>query len=655
LCIFVKFALFNYSLTSILKKFNIYRVSAVTPELRIANPNFNAEVICNVLNKNKSDLFVFPELSISGYSCMDLFFQNTLLENCYKAVDKIVKESRKIKSLIVIGSPVHSANKLFNAALVIAGGKILGAVPKTYLCNSNEYYEERWFTSSFDTDIKEIEINSEIVPFGNDLIFSDKNNPMMKFALEICEDLWAPIPPSNYAAVNGALIIANLSASNEYLGKSEYRNDTVKMQSGRLISAYVYAASGVWESTSDTIFSGASMIYENSVLMSSCKSFSFNTEICSADIDIEKLYNDRMKNNTFAGSKTDKSFRNILFDIKFENYTDILRKISQTPFIPDNESQITSVCSKIIEIQSSALIRRMKHINIKDVVLGISGGLDSTLALLTVYNSFKKSDINMSGIHAVSMPGFGTGKRTKSNAEELANLLGVNFKEIPIINSVSVHFDDIGHDKSKTDIVYENAQARRRTHILMDIANSVKGIVIGTGDLSESALGWCTYGGDHLSMYGVNAGIPKTLVKYVIGWYAEYVFNGRISEILDDIINTPVSPELLPPDESGDISQITEELVGPYVLNDFFLYHFIRHSFSAEKIVFLAETAFKGVYDRTYIANAYNDYIKRFFVNQFKRNSVPDSIKVGTVSLSQRAEWRMASDCDYSSWLINIK
>jgi len=632
-------------------KFGIYRVAACSPELKVANPMFNADEICKIISKDDAALYVFPELCITGYSCQDLFFQKSLMDATVLAINTIVELSNKLNSIIIIGAPVYSYNRLYNAALIISDGSILGVVPKTYLCNSNEYYEERWFASSFERFSDNIQIGEYNCPFGEDLIFENICDSKFKFGVEICEDMWAPIPPAANLVLNGAVVIANLSASNEYLGKSSYRENNLKMHSGRLLSANIYAASGLNESTSDTVFSGKSMIFENAEKLASTKPLSFKSEVCYADIDLEKLINERIKNNTFSGSRPQKKCRIIYFDLENRQYNWLLRKLSPTPFVPDDISLRNSVCSEIIELQVSALSRRLKHINMQNVVIGISGGLDSTLALLVTYNTFQKLNLNLSGIIAVTMPGFGTTDRTKTNAQKLCEMLGITLLEIPINDSVRLHFQDIGHDETNKNVVYENAQARRRTHILMDLANKYNGIVIGTGDLSESALGWCTFNGDHISMYGINSGVPKTLVKYLVEWFSTEIFNNEVSSVLTDIINTPISPELLPPDLNDKIIQETEIAIGPYLLHDFFLYYTVRHNFNKEKILYFAEIAFENKFTKEYIQNTLHIFYKRFFNNQFKRNAVPDGPKIGTVALSPRADWRMPSDANYEAWI----
>lgn len=635
------------------EQFGFYRVAAASPELRIANPEFNTEEICKIIENNDAGVFVFPELSLSGYSCQDLFFQSKLLNDVLKSIDKICKISKKSKSLIIVGAPLKQDNKLFNTAVIITNGEIAGVVPKTHLCNYSEYYEERWFNSESERNSDTIMINGKNVPFGTDLIFENNFDNNFKLGIEICEDMWSPQPPASWLSTGGATVIANLSASNEYLGKSGYRFDNIKMHSGRYFSAYIYASSSIWESSSDTVFAGKSMIFENSVLLAKSNEYSFNSEICIADIDVQRLQNDRMKNKTFSSINSPKILRTIPIEVKSITYKNLKRYFSPTPFVPNEESKRNEVCSEINDIQVAGLARRMMHIRSKHAVIGISGGLDSTLALLVTYNAFKKINLNISGIIAVTMPGFGTTERTKSNAVFLAEKLGINVKTISISESVRKHFAEIEHDESIHDIVYENAQARKRTHILMDLANKYNGIVIGTGDMSELALGWCTFNGDHMSMYGVNSGVPKTLVKYMVEWYSNNVFDGEISDVLKDICDTPISPELLPPNKNGEISQKTESAIGPYILHDFFLYYHVRHSFSPKKILFLAEIAFNEQYDNKFIKESLNTFFKRFFNSQFKRNAIPDGPKVGTVALSPRADWRMPSDADFLNFLLD--
>ncbi len=630
-----------------IRDFGYYRVAAVTPEMRVADVDFNTKSISEVIKKNSGEieLFVFPELSLTGYTCQDLFYQRKLLDGVISSLNQIKEISLLSKSTLIVGAPILCDNRLFNCAVLINNGEYKGVVPKTHLANYGEYYESRWFASEIDRISDEIQIGNDKVPFGTDIIFEDVNNKKFQLGVEICEDLWSVIPPSCSLALSGATVIANLSASNEYLGKSQYREDNTSIQSARTISAYIYSSAGVWESVSDTVFSGSSMIYENGKPLAVSAKYSYSSVVTAADIDIDLITGERQKNMTFARTKANKHYRVISIDITCKKKKSLNRSYSKTPFVPGDKLSRRKVCSEISSIQINALKRRLLHINARNVVLGVSGGLDSTLALLVCYQAFKELNYDTKGIKTITMPGFGTTSRTKNNASGIAALLNTDFVEISIDESIKQHFKDIGHDISDANVVYENAQARERTQILMDLANKYNAIVIGTGDLSESALGWCTFNGDHMSMYAVNSGVPKTLVKYLIEWYRDEYFVGELSLLLDDIINTPISPELLPND-STEINQETERIIGPYELNDFFLYHFIRFGFAPEKIAFLAEQVFKGDFTKAEISNILNNFYRRFFANQFKRNAVPDGPKVGSVSLSPRTDWRMPSEID---------
>lgn len=638
-------------------EYGFVRIASVSPKISIGDVQFNQKIILESVDKcisQQCSFILFPELSITGYSCGDLFYQQKLIESAYMALQNIAEITKNKNIVIITGSPIENNGKLFNCAIVINSGKISGIVPKTFLCNTNEYYEERWFSSEKDRITDICKINGEKIPFGTDLIFEIEGKCNFKFGIEICEDLWAVNPPSLDLAQTGANLIFNLSASNEYLGKNLFRKELVKNHSAKTISAYIYSSSSVWESVSDTIFSGACLIAENGRILSETERFSFNTEICMSDIDINYLLNERLKNNSYGFSKPSKSFREILVTLESYKSDKILRKYTKSPFVPSDDNEKSAVCNEITKIQATALARRLLHINAKSTVIGISGGLDSTLALLSIVYAYKLINYDIKNIIAVTMPGMGTSDRTKNNAVELAKLIGITLKEINIKESVLNHFKDIGHNPETFDITYENAQARIRTLILMDLANEYNGIVIGTGDLSELALGWCTYNGDHMSMYGINAGIPKTLVKYLIAWYAEVQFEGEISSILKDIIDTPISPELLPLSDKGVILQNTENTIGPYILHDFFLFYAIRYNFSPRKVFLLARIAFGKEFDVNEIVNWMKVFYKRFFANQFKRNSVPDGIKVGTVSLSQRADFRMPSEASVNLWLDEI-
>ena len=638
-----------------LKEQGFVRVGAVVPKLKVADTEFNCNEIIKqieVASNNKIQIAVFPELCVTGYTCQDLFEQDTLLEEAEKALNKILDYTNNLDIICIIGMPIKAENQLFNTAVVIQKGRILGIVPKTFIPNYSEFYEKRWFASSKNTNKKEIEILGQKVPFGIDLLFKDKANNEICFGIEICEDVWAVEPPSNKLALLGANIIFNLSASNEVIGKKEYRRELVKMQSAKTISGYVYCSSGVNESTSDVVFSGDSMIFENGSCLASNSRFDFESNMIFTEIDTKRLANDRRKNISFMGNPVDLEYREIKINIP-DNIENLTREYSKTPFVPEDKKKISEICEEILNIQSYGLAKRLLHTNINKTIIGISGGLDSALAFLVIIKAYEVLNLPKENIIAITMPGFGTTSRTHKNSIKLINEYGATFREINITKSSLQHFEDIGHDKKMKDITYENAQARERTKILMDIANKENGLVIGTGDLSELALGWCTYNGDHMSMYAVNASIPKTLVKYIIKWVAENS-KQECKNIINDILDTPISPELLPPDEKGNIEQKTEEQVGPYILHDFFLYHFLRYGAEPKKIYILACKTFKQDFKEEEIKHWLQVFIKRFFTQQFKRNCIPDGPKVGTVSLSPRGDLRMPSDASYNIWLNNF-
>lgn len=638
-----------------LKKQGFVRVGAVVPKLKVADTEFNCNEIIEQIEKasnNKIQIAIFPELCITGYTCQDLFEQDTLLEEAEKSLSKILDYTNNLDIICIIGMPIKQENQLFNTAVVIQKGEILGVVPKTFIPNYGEFYEKRWFASSKNANKKEIEILGQKVPFGIDLLFKDKENNEICFGIEICEDIWAVEPPSNKLALLGANIIFNLSASNEVIGKKEYRRELVKMQSAKTISGYVYCSSGVNESTSDVVFSGESMIFENGSCLANNERFDFESNMIFTEIDTKKLANDRRKNISFMGNPVDLEYREIEINIP-DNIEDLTREYSKTPFVPEDKKKISKICEEILNIQSYGLAKRLLHTNINKTVIGISGGLDSTLAFLVIIKAYEILNIPKENIIAITMPGFGTTSRTHNNSMKLINEYGATFREINITKSSLQHFEDIGHDKNIKDVTYENAQARERTKILMDIANKENGLVIGTGDLSELALGWCTYNGDHMSMYAVNASIPKTLVKYIIKWVADNS-KEECKNIINDILDTPISPELLPPDEKGNIEQKTEEQVGPYILHDFFLYHFLRYGAEPKKIYILACKTFKQDFKEEEIKHWLQVFIKRFFTQQFKRNCMPDGPKVGTVSLSPRGDLRMPSDASCNIWLNNL-
>ena len=638
-----------------LKEQGFVRVGAVVPKLKVADAEINCNEIIKqieVASNNKVQIVVFPELCITGYTCQDLFEQDILLEKSEKSLNKILEYTKNLDIVCIIGMPIKSENQLFNTAVVIQKGKILGIVPKTFIPNYSEFYEKRWFASSKNANKKEIEILGQKVPFGIDLLFKDKTNNEICFGIEICEDIWAVEPPSNKLALLGANVIFNLSASNEVIGKKEYRRELVKMQSAKTISGYVYCSSGVNESTSDLVFSGESMIFENGSCLANNERFDFESNMIFTEIDTKRLSNDRRKNTSFMGNPVDLEYREIKINIP-DDIENLTRKYSKTPFVPEDKKKISEICEEILNIQSYGLAKRLLHTNINKTVIGISGGLDSTLAFLVIIKAYEILNLPKENIIAITMPGFGTTSRTHNNSMNLINEYGATFREINITKSSLQHFEDIGHDKNIKDVTYENAQARERTKILMDIANKENGLVVGTGDLSELALGWCTYNGDHMSMYAVNASIPKTLVKYIIKWVADNS-KEECKNIINDILDTPISPELLPPDEKGNIEQKTEEKVGPYILHDFFLYHFLRYGAEPKKIYTLACKTFKQDFKEEEIKHWLQAFIKRFFTQQFKRNCMPDGPKVGTISLSPRGDLRMPSDASYNNWLNNF-
>ncbi len=624
-------------------EFGFLKVAAATPYARLADCMKNAEEIVKltfIAAQKGAAVVVFPELSITGYTCGDLFLQCSLIEGAKEALLYTAEKTKDMDIVICVGLPFDFEGKLFNCCAVLHKGEILGIVPKTNLPNYNEFYEKRWFTEALSEN-KRVMFGGKEVPFGTNLLFRSKNNDDFVFSVEICEDLWTVIPPSSYHAKAGASLIFNLSAGNEITGKDIYRKNLVESQSARLLCGYVYACAGEGESTTDIVFSGHNIMAENGKILR--ESGRFKNEIIFADFDLSYLRSERRKNTSFSISPN--GYENIFFDLS-EKAAPLERYIDPTPFVPSSQGQMDKRCEEIIKIQALGLKKRISHIGCKNVVIGISGGLDSTHALIVAYNAFEMLGLESKGIITVTMPCFGTTDRTYKNALKLCEELGTTLIEIDIKEAVLNHFKDIGHNSEVRDLTYENSQARERTQILMDIASKYNGFVVGTGDLSELALGFATYNGDHMSMYGVNASIPKTLIRYLIKYIADnktFKINS-VSEILLDILDTPVSPELLPPDEKGAISQVTEDIVGPYELHDFFLYNFMRMSFSADKIIYLAENAFKGAYDSETIRKWFNIFIKRFFSQQYKRSCIPDGPKVGSVSLSPRGDWRMPSD-----------
>ena len=638
-----------------MKELGFIRVGAIVNKLALANPLKNAEVIINEIKKAEKlgvSIVTTPELSLTGYSCGDLFLQEQLLEESIKALEKVIIDTKDIDIISILGMPLRHDNQLFNCAVVITKGQILGIVPKTYIPNYQEFYEARWFSSSNDLKTEQIEILGQLVPITTNLLFQDKTLKEAIFGIEICEDLWTVNPPSNNHTLQGATIIFNLSSSNELIGKQEYRKNLISTQSARTISAYIYASSGVMESTSDILFGGASMIYENGSILAENKRFDLESNIITADIDVLKLANDRIKNRTFMKNSTLKEYKIIKLDIK-DNIKELNRKYKEYPFVPSNTLERNKRCEEILEIQSTALARRLIQIGNPKCIIGISGGLDSTLAFLVIVKAYEKLKRNPKEIIGITMPGFGSTDRTYQNSINLVKEYKATLKEINIKEACLLHMKDIGLPKDDRSITYENIQARERTQILMDVANMENGLVIGTEDLSELALGWCTYNGDHMSMYAVNTSIPKTLVRYLLTWVKDTT-DGKKKEILQDILKTPISPELLPPGEDGNIIQKTETSIGPYVLHDFYLYHFLRYGAPPKKIYTLAKHIFKNKYSSNEIKKWLKVFFRRFFTQQFKRNCIPDGIKVGSISLSPRGDLRLPSDIDIKGWLEEI-
>ncbi|MFA5516387.1 MAG: NAD(+) synthase [Desulfuromonadales bacterium] len=645
-------------MTQNLSSLGMIRLGVVSPELRVADVRFNTARIRDAVAAAAAEncrFLLFPELCITAYTCGDLFFQPLLLQQAQDALGELAAASAEHAATIIVGAPVEQDGRVFNCAVFIAGGRILGIIPKTYLPNAQEFYEERWFSSAVDRTAETLIWRGERIPFGADLLFRAADMPDCLVGVEICEDAWTASPPSGRMAVQGATVLLNLSASPELLGKAEYRRALVQAQSARCLAAYAYASAGPGESSTDLVFSGHSLIAENGAILAETERFCQQTTLAMIDIDIERLKNERLKNNSFAFSRAETPSREIPFSLADAPAAKLRREISATPFVPVGETERGDRCREIFALQTTALVTRLRHTGGKTAVLGLSGGLDSTLALLVTVRAFDALGLDRQGIVAITMPGFGTTVRTRTNAEDLARHLGVCFRVIPIAEAVRGHFRDIGHAEEVHDITYENAQARERTQILMDVANQLGGMVIGTGDLSELALGWCTYNADHMSMYGVNAGVPKTLVRFLVSWCAEVEFSGEAAATLHDICATPFSPELLPPDENGIIAQVTEEHVGPYVLHDFFLFHMVRMQFAPAKIFFLARSAFAGAFEPAQILEWLRIFYQRFFSQQFKRSCLPDGPKIGSVSLSPRGDWRMPSDASAALWLAEVE
>ncbi len=633
------------------------KVAAGTPKIRVADCDYNAGQIIVLMKEAAGQgvkVLALPELCVTGYTCGDLFLQDTLLEGAEKALCRILEETKELDMVTTVGLPVRRQNKLYNCAAVIHKGKILGLVPKTYIPNYGEFYEARWFAPG----AMEVEYDSTLcgqnVPLGTSQIFGAQNIPGLIIGVEICEDLWAVSPPSTRLVTLGATVILNLSASDEVAGKAEYRRQLVTGQSARLVCGYIYADTGEGESSTDLVFAGHNMVAENGVLLADKR---FGTGLTVSEIDLGRLTYERKRMNTFP--RRDRKYDGIHYGLNMSLFplepspTSLTRTVSPTPFIPQDESHRAERCQEVLTIAALGLKKRLEHTGSPKAVIGLSGGLDSTLALLITARAFDLLGKEHKDIVAVTMPCFGTTKRTRSNAEILATELGADFREVNISAAVTQHFADIGQSLEDHSVTFENGQARERTQVLMDLANRVNGLVIGTGDLSELALGWCTYNGDHMSMYGVNGSIPKTLVRHLVAYEADRL-GGKVGKVLRDILDTPVSPELLPP-KDGEIAQRTEDIVGPYELHDFFLYYIIRWGFPPRKVLRLAQHAFEGKYDRKTLLKWLKNFYRRFFSQQFKRSCLPDGPKVGSVALSPRGDWRMPSDAAATLWLMELE
>ena len=635
-------------------KYGFVKTAAVSPKIRVADTEYNAQETIRLMKEaweKGARIIVFPELGITGYTCSDLFRQDILLNGAKKALKEIVAASKGMDGLFFVGLPLEVNGKLYNVAAAYSDGDLLGLIPKTYIPNYSEFYEARHFTAAPVGCTSVTWQDGTTVPFGTDLLFTCKTMPGLKVAAEICEDLWTPNPPSVCHAMHGATLIVNLSASDEVTGKDSYRRDLVKIQSGRLVCGYIYASAGEGESSTDLVFGGHHLIAENGSVLA--ESERFTNETIYGDLDIERLVGERRHYTTYDVTADTDGYMEVEYemasaDASFDRYVD------KAPFVPGRKEEREKRCEEILAIQSMGLKKRMEHTHCKSVVIGISGGLDSTLALLVAARAVDRLNLPRTCITAVTMPCFGTTDRTYNNACELTRRLGAQLREVDIKEAVNIHFRDIGHDSSVHDVTYENSQARERTQILMDVANQTCGMVIGTGDMSELALGWATYNGDHMSMYGVNVSVPKTLVRHLVRYYADTCGDEKLSAILLDILDTPVSPELLPP-ENGTISQKTEDLVGPYELHDFYLYYMLRFGFAPDKIFYLAKQAFAGEYDDETILKWLKTFMRRFFAQQFKRSCLPDGPKVGTVAVSPRGDLRMPSDACAKLWMDSLE
>jgi NAD+ synthase (glutamine-hydrolysing) len=654
----------------------LIRIAAISPESRVADVTFNTNHIIAAMGEARKQgavLAVFPELALTSYSCGDLFRQQRLLESAIAGLNRIADATALEDIAVVVGLPFEVDGRLFNCAAFVANGRVLGIVPKSSPPNYSEFYELRHFSRAHHATRNAVNFAGHVeVPFGIDLLFNAGNRAHCVVAIEICEDLWMAEPPSGKYAMAGATILLNPSASPDQLGKSGYRTELVKQQSARCLAAYAYAGAGPGESTMDVVYGGHSLIAENGVFLAETQRFEFSTQMAIADVDLQRLNHERLINTTAGMSGQPHSMRTVTFSLagaQHELDGQLMRPLTQLPFVPGDPAQRAKHCREIFAIQSTGLAKRLLHTGSKGVTIGISGGLDSTLALLVIARAFDKLHMPRERIRAITMPGFGTTDRTYNNALALMKALGTTIHEIPIREAVLQHFKDIGHDPEQHDITYENAQARERTQVLMDMANKHGGFVVGTGDLSEAALGWLTFNGDHMSMYHVNAGVPKTLVKYLVQWCADEEFTGDASLVLNDIVGTPISPELLPL-KDGQLNQKTEDTIGPYALHDFFLFHHLRYGMPPRKVFWLAKQAFsphpnpqgergqiikREAFDDATILKWLGVFYARFFSQQFKRSSMPDGPKVGSVALSPRGDWRMPSDASSAAWMEEVE
>ena len=635
--------------------FGFYRVATCSPVVKVADAEFNTARILELAEKaaaHSASVVLFPELAVTAYSCGDLFHNETLLNAAEHAVSRIAEKSASLPSVFIVGAPVRRQNRLFNAAVVIQHGRLCGIVPKTNLPNYREFYEKRYFSSGYGIRNATADFAGQTeIPFGTDLIFRSESE--LVFGIEICEDMWSTVPPSSYLALNGATLILNPSASNELVGKADYRRELVRGQSARCVAAYAYVSAGVSESTMDTVCGGHSIAAENGTVLLDSERFSREDALYITDFDLARIQGARLSDSPFANSaemNPHTDYRILkLGPAPVPELKEIERKVPRLPFVPSSDAARDERCQEIFAIQSAGLAKRIEHTHAEKAVIGISGGLDSTLALLVCVNTMKLIGRTPEDVLAITMPGFGTTGRTYNNAVNLCRLLGVELREIGIKDACMEHFRSIGHDPEDHSVVYENAQARERTQILMDVANQAGGFVVGTGDLSEIAMGWCTYNADHMSMYAVNCSVPKTLIRYLIAYVGDHS-EQAVRDILRDIIDTPVSPELLPAADDGTIRQKTEDIIGPYEIHDFFLYHFMKYGASPEKILFLAERAFGKEYPEEKLKTFLKTFIRRFFSQQFKRSCSTDGPKVGTISLSPRGDWRMPSDASPQAW-----